>query len=272
MDFPFHGCILLPGPFSLLQLKKLLENPNEVTYILFDLPRFEQAMQKLGTREVVAQYLSPPEIQHLDRLTSAKRQREWLGGRFAAKFIAAGMIQNENIRQLSDLAVIADENGRPFIAENIKSGRAPDISISHSVDLAAAMAVNKGLCGIDIQKVSTRVIKVRERFCIPEEEEILNSFFNTSSAKDTSVLTAFWAAKEALRKAANMSSLPGFLDLELTEIREGFLHNGVHLAKFIFIWKNKNGQQIKTTEKNSVVVGLMADYALALTVRNDILS
>ena len=271
MDFPFSNCIASAENFSVRQVAELLEYHNSMTYILLNLQRFEEEMQKFAEKKGVAHYLATREQDNFTRFTSDKRKKEWLGGRFAAKFAAAGaLVQNGNPLPWSGLAVLADANGRPFLAAATKSSVLPDISISHSGSMAAAMAVSKGLCGIDIQKVTERVVKVRERFCTPEEEHIIQSFFKAPHEKQSAALTKLWAAKEALRKAANTNSLPGFLELELTEINKGSPYRDSAPWRFVFMWKHVDLHGDPVNERCRVAVGLIADYALALTARNDI--
>ena len=162
-----------------------------------------------------------------------------------------------------------DKNGRPFLAAATKKEALPDISISHSGDLAAAMAVSRGLCGIDIQKITDRVVKVRNRFCSPNEEHLIQSFFKTFRAEQSSALTKLWAAKEALRKAAAIDALPGFLELELTGITTASPHTAAPPYQFTFLWKHMDMHGSEFDEKCCVAVSHFADYALALTARDD---
>jgi len=270
MDFPFQDCLVPAENFSAPRVHGLLKYQHSMVYLLLDLKRFEAERHKLDEANFLARYLSGPEQVYLEKLTLEKRKREWLGGRFAAKHAAAGLLdQLGNYGPYSGLSIVPDENGRPFLAAAQKNQTLPDISISHSGDLAAAMAVSKGLCGIDIQEVTDRVVKVRNRFCSSGEEHILQSFFKTPHAGQSSALTKLWAAKEALRKAADMISLPGFLELELTGINAASPHTAAPPWQFIFLWKHidMNGDQLD--EKCCVAVSHIADYALALTTRND---
>ena len=77
-------------------------------------------------------------------------------------------------------------------------------------------------------------------------------------ANDTIRLTLLWAAKEALRKAADTTPVPGFLELQLMDI---VAPQG--LWSLIF-----NILDPKTTH-HKVAAGLVDDYLLAVTVRND---
>lgn len=267
MDFPFQNCIVHTENFSASRARELLEYPHAMAYTLYDLQKFDGEAQKKA-----AHYLSKQEQEYLGRFTSGKRRREWLGGRFAAKYVASEILgQNGKALPWSCLAVLADVNGRPFLESDKKKDDFPDISISHSGDLAVAMAVNKGLCGIDIQKVTDRVVGVRERFCTPNEEAVARSFFCAAPANNSAALTRLWAAKEALRKVADTASLPGFLELELAGINEGISRKDSNSWKFDFTWKQINTGCRPGPEKLSVAVSRIADYALALTIRDDTL-
>jgi len=270
MDFPFQNCLVSTENFSVQQVRKLLQFKHGMTCILFDLQKFQEEMQHLGEKNVVAHYLSGLEQDYVNRISSDKRKREWLGGRFVAKYAAAEMlVQKGKALSWSKLSVIADENGRPFLTADKENEALPDISISHSGGLAAALAVSKGLSGIDIQKVTDRVIKVSDRFCTPHEEYILRTFFSTSPEKQSSLLTKLWAAKETLRKVANTKYLPGFLELELAEIHTLFADKNSSPWRFTFTWNHRDMDGNQVTEKCSAAVTLLADYALALTARND---
>ena len=144
----------------------------------------------------------------------------------------------------------------------------PDISISHSGSMAAAMAAHNGLCGVDIQKVTGKVFKVRDRYCTHNEKKILEAFFPVAGKAQAAPLTKLWAAKEALRKASSMSSLPGFLELELIEITAAPQQKESGPWGFIFNWKNSAGL---THKKCTVAVTHIEDYALALTAREPLL-
>jgi len=62
-----------------------------MTFKLLDLNRLELELQMPGAEKVLARYLSAQERVCLEKFTSEKRKREWLGGRFAARLAAAGL-------------------------------------------------------------------------------------------------------------------------------------------------------------------------------------
>ena len=271
MYFPIEKCMVTDQYFSAGQIKELLQYPHLLTCALLDLQSLEEEINKLEEEKAMAYSLSSEELNLLGKFASPKRKREWLGGRFAAKYAATRLLEQaksqKNIMHWASNTIIADKNGRPFLSANKENATRPvDISISHSDSLAAAMAVDTGCCGIDIQKISPRVVKIIDRFCTQNEMDILQNFFPVEPEKQAVPLTKLWAAKETLRKASNMSSLPGFLKLELIEITAAPLDKKPDSWGFLFNWKNPDGL---THKKCTVAVTQIADYALALTARGD---
>jgi len=274
---PFiENCIIADQVLSAFRVQKLLEYPHLMTVFLLDIQLLVRQIEALGQEYANAQYLSGCEQVTMGALTSEKRKKEWLSGRIAAKYAAAGLFEQghgerDNVLSFPDLTIIADKNGRPSLKANNHirmQGDIPDISISHSVSIAAAMAAEKGFCGIDIQKITHKVIKVQERFCCPAEKRILQATFPWQAEKETAALTKLWAAKEALRKASNMVALPGFLEMELIEIHEELPQEASSSWVYVFSWK-RMGTPIN--HKYRVAVTLVKDYALALTARDDTL-
>jgi len=273
MDIPLENCIIADQAFSLPQVQELLQYPHLLTCVLLDLRLLEEEINKLGEGKAISCNLSGEELDQLSIFTWAKRKREWIGGRFAAKYATAQLLQQIKSQKKgihwSNHIIITDENGRPFLSASSENATQPlpDISISHSASMAAAMAVHKGSCGVDVQRVTPKVNKVSDRFCTHGEKQILQEFFPVVPEQQAAALTKLWAAKEALKKASSMSSLPGFLELELFEITSDPLHRKSGPWGFIFNWKNS--AEI-THKKCRVAVTQIEDYALALTAKGDI--
>ena len=78
-----------------------------------------------------------------------------------------------------------------------------------------AMAAS-ACCGIDIQAASEALIRVKDRFCSREDEDILVP--GLKQLPDSHYLTLLWAAKEAVKKSVSFERMPGFLDLVLIHI------------------------------------------------------
>jgi phosphopantetheinyl transferase len=251
--------------FSLEQVKDALDYPHAMSLVVLDLQSLAMGTRQTGKNVMAESYLSSKEQQRFDSFSYEKRANEWLAGRIGAKLAAArcmtaGDIDSEKNFAWQDLITGNKESGRPYISlaiQDQKTALVPDISISHSTELAAAMAVSNGKCGIDIQQASPKTVKVKERFCGPEEFDVLQGFL--PDADETMQLTLLWAAKEALRKAADTTPVPGFMELQLMEIYTGA--QGLWCLVFNCPEPLADGFR--------VAVGLVDDYLLAVTVRND---
>lgn len=78
-----------------------------------------------------------------------------------------------------------NEFGKPFLSNKV------EISISHAGDFAVIAINTSKKCGIDIEKISSKVERIKHKFLNAKELEI---------AKTLEELTLFWCAKEALYK------------------------------------------------------------------------
>jgi phosphopantetheinyl transferase (holo-ACP synthase) len=271
MNLPIKNCIITEQSFSTPRVKELLQYPHLLTYVLLDLQKLEEEINQLGEERALTDNLSREEQDLLSSFTLAKRKREWIGGRFAAKFATSRLLEKaasqKECMHWSSHIITTDKNGRPSLSAGKENTTQPyDISISHSASMAAAMAIHKGYCGIDVQKVTPKVMKVSDRFCTNAEKQIMQDSFPGEPELQAASLTKLWAAKEALRKASAVSSLPGFLELELIEITSDPLQKKSGPWGFNFNWKSPVGH---THEKYRVAVTHLEDYALALTARDD---
>lgn len=84
-----------------------------------------------------------------------------------------------------DIEIIYDELGKPSLSNHW------NISISHSGDYVAIILNEKENCGIDIEKISTKVERIKHKFLNENDLKIITSHEH---------LTLYWGAKEALYK------------------------------------------------------------------------
>jgi phosphopantetheinyl transferase (holo-ACP synthase) len=252
--------------------QQVLQFPHPVTCVLLDLQLLAEKVDLTGVEKTLGGCLSSTEMNLLKRFTYAKRKREWLGGRLAAKYAAARLIDRvqpgQHTLRWEDFSILADENGRPAITAADTTGYPiPDISISHSGTFASALAVHRGFGGLDLQENTPRVMRVKNRFCNAGEERILQNS-SPATPQDFSIpLTKLWAAKEALRKVARIQTLPGFLEMELVEISYDE-HDKTLPWNFIFRIKPSAGFFRKSL---NVAVTSLENYALAVTLVDDTL-
>jgi len=77
-------------------------------------------------------------------------------------------------------------SGKPYINDAIH------VSISHSGEFVTLMS-SEIACGIDIEKISAKVIRIRHKFLNDTE-------LSREETHDSVVLTKYWSAKEAMYK------------------------------------------------------------------------
>lgn len=251
--------------FSLEQLQEALDHPHGMWLAVIDLKSLAMESQRTNEKVMVDRYLSASEKQRFAGFSYEKRKNEWLGGRIGAKIVVARCMAENNTAVKTavpwhDIIIRNKESGRPYCIVGRKEQLplvCPDISISHSNDMAAAMAVDKGKCGIDIQQVTLKTVKVKKRFCTQEEFDIMQGFL--PEVNETMLLTPLWAAKEALRKAADKSPAPGYQELQLMKIYS--VSQG--------LWNLGFSCPATEADQLMVAVGQVDDYFLAITVSSD---
>ncbi len=144
--------------------------------------------------------LAAQELERLHSFTHAKRQGEWLGGRLAAKCAVGQFCGIDDSAILPAAWSIAnDAHGRPFLNQNhslpscADIGATPHLSISHSGSFAAALAA-AAPCGLDIQKIEPKLLRLQARFARPPELALGEKYDGLIW------LGMLWAAKEAVKK------------------------------------------------------------------------
>ena len=209
--------------------------------------------------------LTPTELERFAQFTYPKRKLEWLGGRMVAKYAAisvAAIHDSDETSAWQGLEVAAAADGRPFLRiARAPDRKLPDISISHSHGLAAAMAAAEARCGVDIQKVTESVIKVQKKFAAPAEVDILQGL--AGCGPEASQLTLLWAAKEALKKAVGTRALPGFMEMKLCGTATDT--NGDFGDYFIFDFNLPARPAGRATDTSSVAVLFYEEHVLAFT-------
>ena len=128
------------------------------------------------------------------------RYRESIAGRLALE--SAAVLLGITAREVEK-----DEFGKPHL-----SAKAADISITHSSDYAAAVVSHAGPCGIDIEPVRDKLLRVSPKFL--SEAELAHA------AGDLDALCFYWTAKESVYKLYGRRSL--------------IFKENIHIAPFAF--------------------------------------
>jgi len=136
----------------------------------------EELLSRLSLKE---KYL--PVIEKM----SESRKREWL----TIRVILKEMLGEEK-------EILYNSIGKPYLSDN-----SFHISISHTKDYAALIINKENEVAIDIEKISSKVEKVRNKFVNEQEEEYLSKF------NENIHLLLYWSAKESLYKLIGIEKL-----------------------------------------------------------------
>ncbi len=185
--------------------------------------KIEAFLKKLLTNDEIAIY---------NKYLRGKSRLDFLGGRILSKLNILYAMNKWPITlsDFTDLNIKRTENGAPelLIKENINK---PLFSISHKTNYIFCAAQNHGSLGIDLEEISERLIKVKEKYVSKEEEEILLSCNRDSANLYPSLIhlyTALWASKEAIIKYLNKSFYDIAKNAILTKIEKNtfyFIYN-----------------------------------------------
>lgn len=114
-------------------------------------------------------------VEYESLVNEAIRHR-WLASRYAV----------QQVSQLSPLEVIKDQSGRPYLGVERKP-----LSLSHCEGFVAAIHADVSV-GIDVERISSRVQKIRNYFMRNEELDLLG--------EENAALILAWSAKESIYK------------------------------------------------------------------------
>ncbi|PIE56091.1 MAG: hypothetical protein CSA34_05970 [Desulfobulbus propionicus] len=202
-------------------MAKALRVPTAMVAI--DLGRMQPLLhqRKTGT-DPLRRCLSIEEQQYFSRFHSEKRIKEWLGGRLAAKMSLCQLqgVQPATTAILAQWTVLPDINGRPVPFCRNSSMPLPALSISHSEDFAVALATRAADCGIDLQKISSKLPRLMQRFTTPEELDLFQQ--QRPEENDDAHLTMIWTAKEAFKKAQLYDSHVSFQGISIRSVEWSF--------------------------------------------------
>lgn len=154
--------------------------------------------------------IGEPEQWFLERLELAPSERLQLSqikGRRRLEWLAARQLVHQMSGRDQRGAFLKDEYGKPHL-----EGSAYHISISHSHELAAAIAAPMPV-GVDIQYLVPRIERLAHKYMRPEEL--------ASLVPETRIehLHAYWGAKEALYKAYGRRALDFRTHIQITPFR-----------------------------------------------------
>lgn len=155
-------------------------------------------------------------ILQAERLRHIRRKREWLATRV--------LLQQLNVTALIEY----DRYGKPYLV-----GKQQQLSISHSPDFVAIILHPTKTVAIDIEKISDKVGRIKNKFLSVNELAIIPTY-------DMATYTLYWSAKETLFKAYSKGELDFRKHLQI----ENNLRNGVET-------KQVSGRLLAQIHKNT---------------------
>lgn len=126
--------------------------------------------------------------------TAVSRQKEWLATRILLKELTGEWLQ-----------IAYHNTGKPYL-----NASEVDISISHTPGYAAVTLRKKGSAGIDIQRITPKILKIKDRFLCDAEAKKYEDL-----GQNQDWLHLVWGAKEALYKVYGDNKLIFKTDIEL---------------------------------------------------------
>ena len=193
-------------------------NTDEVTWPVFLFPERNRIAQRQpggwflvrdrwpdpATGELIMRrYLSAAERADYQRRTP-RGARQWLLGRIAVKDAVRQWLWDAGAGPVFPIEVTVsnDASGRPQVTGPFDEP--PEISLAHTESLAAALVGHPGAppgVGIDIERIVDRDDRTVAAILTDTERGLLDTLCS-SVAERPSLVTRFWAAKEAVAKAA----------------------------------------------------------------------
>ena len=145
------------------------------------------------------------------KFKNSRRKKEWLAVRYLLKKLCK-----------DDISIKYNSDGKPFLSNG------KNISISHSGNYIGIIVSDIENIGLDIEKISNKLDKIKHKFLNQFELDLVSK-----SKNPVETLAMFWCAKEAMYKLYSKKNL--IFDEQL-------LINSVDLKN------NKIFAKIKTTE------------------------
>ena len=139
--------------------------------------------------------------EHMNLISHKGRRKEWIAGRYLIYELTK--LMNHEFH-----GVYSDEHGKPHLYK--ASGL---ISISHATPYVVAMLYTKESCGVDIERIRPKLVKLAPKFLSNDELSI--------SKLKVGNLAVLWGAKEALYKLHGRKQLIFKENLEIQSISFG---------------------------------------------------
>ena len=144
------------------------------------------------------EWLSQPEMLHLDSLRFARRRADWRLGRWTAKLAIAAFLDLPVERQLAEIEIRASSSGAPE-AFLLRQPARVSISLSHRSGIALCAVAPEGTSlGCDLELIEPRSEAFISDYFTAQEQCLVEQ---TSPADRELLVSLLWSAKESVLKA-----------------------------------------------------------------------
>ena len=137
---------------------------------------------------------------------------------YASRILIENLCKSFNIRYDG---TIKNDSGKPYL-----KNRTENISISHSFPYVTGILNKEKKCGIDIEKIQKKILKINHKFLSKSE---LNKIKNNTKKN-----TIYWTAKESLYKLKG-EFLSFKNDIKIIELKNSFNIYGKVLSKKVLL-------------------------------------
>ena len=170
---------------SLAYLKEL-DSSNRIA-----LWKIEESEEEL----IAMLQLDESELAKLSSMAKGKRTLHWLATRVLLRYL---------LQTPEFISCPSDSNGKPYLPDFPY-----EISLTHSFDYAGVMLSTTGACGIDLEIVKDKVVRIKDKFLKPQELAFLEEEYLVDQ------LYACWCAKEAVYKLQGNKGVSFYHDMSV---------------------------------------------------------
>lgn len=161
-----------------MPLEALVPVNTHQTYAIWHITESEETLRKLLATNI--------NIAPCNAITHPRKRREWLATRLAYQHLC------EEI-DVPFLPMHKNSHGRPYVEVALQAKQHFYISLSHSFPFAGAIISTDTPIGIDIEKLTDRLLRIQAKYLTPTEIMDCNA--------DITKSCIYWSAKEAIYKA-----------------------------------------------------------------------
>lgn len=169
---------------------------------------------------IILNKLSKTEINRFKKIQNDRRKREFITARILLK------------QYFDDNVILTYKNKKPFLNDHTY------ISISHK-DEELVICINESVqIGIDIEKIDTKIKKIKTKFCNTRE------LFELEKNESIEMLTMLWSAKEAVFKCLDNQDDIYLKDISVTLINNEKGYGEIQGDRYLLDFKIHDGSYI----------------------------